>query len=65
MSSNVDERVVKLSFDNKKFEENVNQSISTLDKFNDQLRFDNVSDGTARVEASFSAMEVAIFTVIK
>ena len=64
MSSNVDERVVKLSFDNKKFEENVNQSISTLDKFNDQLRFDNVSDGTARVEASFSAMEVAIFTVI-
>ena len=64
MSSNIDERVVKLSFDNKKFEKNVNQSISTLDKFNDQLRFDNVSDGTARVEASFSAMEVAIFTVI-
>lgn len=64
MSSNVDERVVKLSFDNKKFEKNVQQSITTLDKFNDRLKFDNVKHGAEQVKASFTAMQVVAFTAI-
>lgn len=41
MSKVVDSRVVEMSFDNKNFEQNVKQSISTLDKLKKALDFAN------------------------
>ncbi len=45
MSNEVlDERVVKISFDNKKFEKNVKKSMSTIDKLKNKLGFKNVAN---------------------
>ena len=37
MSKTVDERVVEMRFDNKQFEQNVQTSMSTLDKLKQKL----------------------------
>ena len=39
MSTTIDERVVEMRFDNKHFEKNVSESISTLDKLKNSLNF--------------------------
>ena len=39
MSATIDERVVKMEFDNKEFEKNVDTSISTLDRLKNALTF--------------------------
>lgn len=44
MSTTVDERVVEMSFDNKNFESNAQESLSTLDKLKNALNFDGVGD---------------------
>ena len=41
MSIPVDERVVSMDFDNKRFEKNVSQSMSTLDRLKNALNFKN------------------------
>ncbi len=43
MSNTVDERVVKMQFDNTQFEQNVQTSIGTLDKLKQALNFDKTS----------------------
>lgn len=43
MSRTVDERVVSMQFDNKKFEANVKTSMSTLDKLKQKLNFHDTS----------------------
>lgn len=64
MSRVVDDRVVEMQFDNRDFEKNVGQSLSTLDKLKAALSFkgneDNfnvVEQGAQKVSESFSAME--------
>lgn len=42
MSNTVDERVVKMQFDNAQFEKNVQTSLGTLGKLKEALRFDKV-----------------------
>ena len=42
MSNTVDERVVKMQFDNASFEKNVQTSLGTLAKLKDALHFDKV-----------------------
>ena len=37
MSKSIDERIVRMQFDNAGFESNISQSMSSLDKFNNQL----------------------------
>lgn len=37
MSKSIDERIVRMQFDNASFENNISQSMSSLDKFNNQL----------------------------
>ena len=80
MSKVVDERVVVLNFDNKKFEKNSKQTIKTLDELKQSMDFSEVSDSMdkayksadpSRLEKSldtvskkFTAMEVIAFTVI-
>ena len=43
MSNTVDERVVKMQFDNTQFEQNVQTSIGTLDRLKQSLNFGNTS----------------------
>ena len=45
LSKILDERVVSMQFDNKNFEKNVSQSMSTLDKLKQKLNFDRSSKG--------------------
>jgi hypothetical protein len=61
----IDDRVVEMRFDNKDFEKNVSQSLSTLDKLKSALKignsatseFDNVMDAAGDLSNSFSALE--------
>lgn len=57
MSKVVDERIVSMQFDNRNFEKNIQGTLSTLDKFNEKLKFngatkglENVSDAARKVD---------------
>ena len=63
-NDNVDKRVVELDFDNKKFEKNARQSMSTLDKLKDSLNFDGISDSVDKASKSINKMEVATITAV-
>ena len=62
MSREIDERVVSMSFDNKKFEANVKESMSTIDKLKQALKFDNVKDSFGEVEKGFQKFDVSPVT---
>ena len=49
MSKTVDERIVKMRFDNKQFEANVKTSMSTLDKLKNSLKLDEASKGLENI----------------
>ena len=49
MSKSIDEKIVSMQFDNSKFESNAQQSISTLDKLKEALKFDKASEGLENV----------------
>lgn len=50
MSRSVDERVVKMQFDNANFEKNCSQTMSTLDKFRQKLDFTGAEKGLQQLE---------------
>lgn len=52
MSKTVDERVVSMQFDNKKFEQNVQTSINTLDKLKSKLNLKGAAKGLENVESA-------------
>ena len=45
MPNNVDDKIIRLEFDNKKFEKNVKQSLGTIDRLKKSLNFDEQSKG--------------------
>lgn len=49
MSRSVDDRIVRLQFDNKEFEKHAQTSMSTLDKLKKSLEFKNVAKGFQNV----------------
>ncbi len=49
MSKSIDEKIVSMQFDNSKFESNAQQSISTLDKLKEALKFNKASEGLENV----------------
>lgn len=57
MSRTVDTRTVEMRFDNKNFESNVKQSMSTLDKLKEKLKLDGASKGLKEVEKSSKKLE--------
>ena len=68
MSRTVDDRVVSLEFDNKQFESNVSQTMSTLDKLKAKLNlgtsakaFENI--GTAAKNVDLSGIDSGIGTI--
>ena len=52
MSKPVDERVVEMRFDNKQFEQNVQTSLSTLDKLKHSLNLEGATKGLANVNSA-------------
>ena len=75
MSESIDRRVVEMRFDNKDFEQNVNTTMTVLDKLGEKLGFkssgkdfsdtaSNISGALDGVKARFSAMEVIGMTAL-
>lgn len=52
MSKQIDERVVSMQFDNRHFEQNVQTSLSTIDKLKRSLNMDGASKGLENVNAA-------------
>ena len=50
MSKTVDSKVVEMRFDNKNFEKNVKQSMTTLDKLKQALKLDGATNGLTAIE---------------
>lgn len=67
MSRTIDERVVKMEFDNKRFESNVKESLSTIDKLKKSMDFDSAKAFSgidkAANKVSFSGLLNGIDTV--
>lgn len=59
MSRLVDERVVEMSFDNKKFEENVGETLDTIDKLKQALDFKDVENGFSDVEKAANGVDLS------
>lgn len=57
--SEVDERIVKMTFDNKQFEEASRTTMGTLDKLKASLNFDRVKDVFGNISASASKVDLA------
>ena len=62
--SGVDTRVVRMEFDNAKFEKNVKQTTKSLDKLNQSMDFHDADKGLEKVRLKISAMEVAATAAI-
>lgn len=62
MSRVVDERVVSMQFDNRQFERNISNTMSTLEKFNGNLG--GLGTAVEKVGSKFSAMEVMAVTAL-
>lgn len=68
MSATIDQRVVEMRFDNKHFESNVSQTMSTLDKLKAKLNLSGASKGleginTAAKNVNMSGLSSAVDTV--
>lgn len=68
MSKTIDERVVEMRFDNSQFEQNVQTSISTIEKLKQKLNFKGASQGLEEVgnaakKVDMSGLSSAVETV--
>ena len=59
MSTTVDNRVVEMRFDNKQFESATAQSMSTIDKLTQKLKFSGAAKGLADVDASAKKVDMS------
>lgn len=69
MSTSIDERIVKMEFDNRQFESGVQTSLSTLDKLKQSLNFDSASKSLSALQEAgksfqMNDMSKAVETVI-
>ena len=65
MIDDKDTHVVELDFNNKKFEKNVSQSMSTLDKLKKKFSFKGIENSINTVSASISNLEIVSITAIQ
>ena len=59
MSRTIDEKVVEMRFDNKNFEHNVSNTMSTLDKLKQSLKFNGASKGFEEVNAAANGVNMS------
>lgn len=66
MSTEIEQRVVQMKFDNKQFEANTKETMSTLDKLKTKLKFDKVEDGFKNITAAANKVDMsAISTAVE
>ena len=58
MSKEIEERVVSMEFDNKRFEKNVSTTMSTLDKLKQKLHLDGASKGLENVDKASKKVDM-------
>ncbi len=58
MAKNVDEKIVQMTFDNARFERNVKETMSTLDKLKQSLRFKGVENGFDNINKAASKVDI-------
>lgn len=68
MSKSYDDRIVRMGFDNAKFEKNASQTMGTLDKLNEKLKLKGATEGSNNIQRSidtinFASMERAIMNI--
>lgn len=59
MSKTIDERVVSMQFDNKNFEKNTAQTMSTLDKLKEKLKFSNGTKGLENLGSAAKKVDMS------
>ena len=59
MSKTIDEKVVEMRFDNSRFEQNVSQSMSTLDKLKQKLNLSGASKGLENIQTTASKINMS------
>ena len=52
MSSSVDERIVSMVFDNRKFQSGVSESMDSINKLKSGLKFEGATNGLAAIDES-------------
>lgn len=57
MSREIDERIVSMQFENRHFEKNANQSMSTLDKLKEKLNFKAAAKGVDNLDAAVKKVD--------
>ena len=58
MSTSVDNRIVQMQFNNKNFEKNCSQTMSSLDKLKEKLKFSGVSKGFDGISKSVKKVDL-------
>lgn len=59
MSKTVEDRVVKMQFDNQRFERNVRTTMGTLDKLKQSLRFDGAAKGFEEIGKAANSVKLS------
>ena len=54
MATTIDQKVVEMRFDNRDFEKNTRQTMSTLEKLKEKLHFKGASDGLEEISKAAS-----------
>ncbi|NLB48799.1 MAG: tape measure protein, partial [Erysipelotrichia bacterium] len=62
--SNIDERIVKMVFDNKEFDKNVETSKRSLEEFETKLKLDGIASSLEVIASRFSTMGIVGMEVI-
>ena len=58
MSKEIEQRVVQMKFDNAQFEAGTKQTLSTLDKLKQKLKFNDVEDGFSKIANSAKKVDM-------
>ena len=59
MSTEIEQRVVQMKFDNKQFESGTKTTMSTLDKLKEKLKFNNIADGFGKLTQSAKNVDLS------
>lgn len=58
MATEIENKVVKMTFDNKSFEKGVDDTLKTIDKLNDALKFKGASEGFNEIQDAADATDL-------
>ncbi len=59
MSTEIEQRVVQMKFDNQQFESGTKTTMSTLDKLKEKLKFSNITDGFGKLAQSAKSVDLS------